>query len=87
MMKPRDDEVVVPLGDDCDDEVMESYAVYPTFFDQKTGYKVPEEFLNVTFRFLETYAYYIGIPVYHVLIILLITIACLIWWKLIRKNN
>ena len=69
------------------DETLESYAVYPSFFYQKTGFNLPENIITLGLRANEFYAYNIGFPAKYVIIILLIIIAIFIWWKFLKKDK
>jgi GR25 family glycosyltransferase involved in LPS biosynthesis len=75
-----------------DDESLISYAYFPTQFFQETGFKIPQILINYYFRFLENYAYYIGIhinnPIFKVTILILIfTVLIYFNFKIKSKLN
>lgn len=69
------------------DDSLEKYAVYPTFFNQQTNYKVPEGLLTLSMRVNEFYAYHVGIPAKYFMAVLLVLAAVLIVWKIFRTRR
>lgn len=70
-----------------DDETLEKYAVYPTFFNQRTGYRLPKVLITSGLRANEFYAYNIGIPAKYPLMLLAALVAILILWKFLRRKR
>lgn len=56
--------------------ILKSYAVYPSFFYQDTGYKLPKGVITLGLRVNEFYGYHIGIPLKYIIGIVIIFIVC-----------
>ena len=69
------------------DDILENYAIYPSLFYQETGFKLPEDVITSGLRLNEFYAYHFGIPAKYPLMLFVILIIILIWWKLSQRKK
>ena len=56
-------------------DTIESFAAYPSLFYQETGYKIPRSIILSGLKFNEWYAYYIGVPVKYIIVIIVIVLV------------